>query len=367
MEPFRVRRVVTEVDDQGRSVIRDDGAPPDLVSVPGGPGVAELWALAGPPASPADGADRGEPGFPLEPPVGGLTWRIIRLPAPDSGLEREAQYLPVPGRAPTHGRLGMHATDTLDLVTVLDGRIELDLEDGAVALAAGDSVVQRGTEHRWRVLDGRPCTYSVVMVRPDPTRPWPAADLAPRPTPVPTGLGPRRVVTGLDPSGRSTVVTDGEAPGTFAFAGGALGYSALWETGGPPASPRQGGDPTRPWIQLHPLGDGLSFKHLVLPGAADLARLADTAPDLAVQMQARVPGMRTTGHHDPDDPAIHRTDTIDLDVIVEGEVELWLPDAEPVRLTAGDAVVQRGTWHRWRNLGDTPARFAAVMVAAPPA
>jgi mannose-6-phosphate isomerase-like protein (cupin superfamily) len=368
MDPFTVRRVVTEVDAKGRSMWSSDGRPPSMVAAPDGTGVADVWALDAAPATPADGSDSLGEGFPLEPPPGGLTWRIIRLPAPDPRAPREQQFLAVPGREPTGGKRGMHATDTLDLMTVLDGRIELEVEDGSVRLGPGDTVVQRGTEHRWRVLDGAPCTYSVVMLRPDPgAAPWPAADLAPRPTPAPAGIGPRRVVTGLDGTGRSVVVTDGEAPGTFAFAGGAIGYAALWETGGGPVgSPRQGGDAVRPWMQLHPMGGGISFKHIVLPPAAAAARLAMTAPDVGNEMAVRVPGMRTTGHHDPDDPAIHRTDTIDLDVIVEGEIELALPDGGPVRLSAGDCIVQRGTWHKWRNVGDTPARFTAVMLAVPP-
>jgi quercetin dioxygenase-like cupin family protein len=365
VDPFTVRRVVTEVDAKGRAMWAADGPPPVMAGSPDGRvGVADVWALTGPPASPAGGSDSLGPGFPLEPPVGGLSWRIIRLPAPDPHLPREKQFVVAPGHEAARPR-GMHATDTLDLVTVLDGRIELEVEEGCVQLSPGDCVVQRGTSHRWRVLDGRSCTYSVVMLRPDPSVAWPVADLAPRPAPSPVGIGPRRVVTGMSPEGRSVLVCDGEAPGTFAFAGGAIGYAALWETGGPVGSPLQGGDPVRPWIQLDPIGGGVSFKHIVLPPASASARLALTG-GLGPQMQVKVPGMRTTGHHDPDDPARHRTDTVDLDVVVEGEIELCLPDGGPTRLSAGDCIVQRGTWHTWRNVGDTPARLTAVMVAAPP-
>ena len=202
------------------------------------------------------------------------------------------------------------------------------------------------------MLDGAPAPCS-------------AADLAPRPTAAPAGTGPRRIVTGIGPDGRSVIVTDGEAPGTFRFADGAIGYAALWETGGPLASPLQGGDAVRPWIQLHPVGDGISFKSIVLPPSAEMARLAMSAPTMGAEMQTLAPGMRTTGHHDPVDPAIHRTDTIDLGVIVEGEVELALPDGGPLRLGPGNCIVQRGTWHKWRNVGDTSARFVSVMFGVP--
>lgn len=366
MEPFRVRRVVTEVDGEGRSIVASDAAPPGTITAPDGLGVANLWAFEAPPATIHDGVDALADPFTLTPPPGGATWRVLRIPAPDPSLPRERQFLAVPGEEASGRPQGVHATDTLDLMTVLDGRIELEVDDGSVWLAAGDTVVQRGTQHRWRVLDGRPCTYTVVMLRPDPMAPWPLSDLAPRATSAPSGAGPRRVVTGLDANGRSVIVSDGEAPGTFAFARGAIGFAALWETGGPLGSSLQGGDPVRPWIQLHPMGDGISFTHIVLPPAAQRDRLAEIAPDIGPRMQVLVPGMRTTGHHDPVDPARHRTDTVDLGVIIEGEVELVLPDGGSTRLGAGDVVVQRGTWHEWRNVADTPVRFASVMLAVPP-
>ena len=60
---------------------------------------------------------------------------------------------------------------------------------------------------------------------------------------------------------------------------------------------------------------------------------------------------------------MHRTETIDLlVVVVSGEVELVL-EAETVRLRAGDCVVQRGTWHSWENPGHEPCVIAGLMVA----
>ncbi len=366
MGSFSVRRVVTEVDDEGRSTRTSDGPPPGTITAPDGLGVANVWAFSSVPASIHDGTDALADPFTLTPPPGGATWRVLRIPPPDPARPREEQFLAVPGQEAAGRPQGMHATDTLDLMTVLDGRVELEVEDGRAHLSAGDTVVQRGTEHRWRVLDGRPCTYAVVMLRPDPMAPWPLSDLAPRATSAPSGVGPRRVVTGLDANGRSVIVSDGEAPGTFGFAGGVMGYAALWETGGPLASRLQGGDPVRPWIQLQPMGDGISFKHIVLPPTAQRDRLAEIAPSIGIEMQTMVPGMRTTGHHDSVNPALHRTDTIDLGVVLDGEVELVLPEGGSTRLVAGDVVVQRGTWHEWRNVGDRPVRFVSVMLAVPP-
>lgn len=44
----------------------------------------------------------------------------------------------------------MHRTSTLDVVVVLEGTIQIHLENGeSRTLETGDSVVQRGTIHRW--------------------------------------------------------------------------------------------------------------------------------------------------------------------------------------------------------------------------
>jgi uncharacterized cupin superfamily protein len=43
---------------------------------------------------------------------------------------------------------GWHTTQTLDLVTVISGEIELELDDGITKLKAGDCIVQHGSRHR---------------------------------------------------------------------------------------------------------------------------------------------------------------------------------------------------------------------------
>jgi quercetin dioxygenase-like cupin family protein len=59
----------------------------------------------------------------------------------------------------------------------------------------------------------------------------------------------------------------------------------------------------------------------------------------------------------------HATPTIDVDLVISGHLELCLPDADPVVLGPGAAVVQRGTTHKWRAVGDAPVRYVAIMLA----
>ena len=63
--------------------------------------------------------------------------------------------------------------------------------------------------------------------------------------------------------------------------------------------------------------------------------------------------------------AMHRTDTLDYVVVIEGEIEMLL-DESSVTLRAGDVLVQQGTVHAWTNRTDKHARLAIMLVDAQP-
>ena len=60
---------------------------------------------------------------------------------------------------------------------------------------------------------------------------------------------------------------------------------------------------------------------------------------------------------------MHRTQTIDYAVVLEGEVTMLL-DEEDVHLHAGDVVIQCGTNHAWSNRSDKPCRMLYVLIDA---
>ncbi len=64
-------------------------------------------------------------------------------------------------------------------------------------------------------------------------------------------------------------------------------------------------------------------------------------------------------------PRNHRTDSIDYAVVISGEIDMELDDAE-VHLKAGDVLVQRGTIHNWVNRGSEPCVIAFVLIGAKP-
>jgi len=64
-------------------------------------------------------------------------------------------------------------------------------------------------------------------------------------------------------------------------------------------------------------------------------------------------------------PHLHRTETIDYVIVLEGEIEMDL-DNSTVTMKAGDIMVQRGTNHAWANRSQARARVAFVLIDAEP-
>jgi mannose-6-phosphate isomerase-like protein (cupin superfamily) len=147
-----VRRVVTGVDDDGRSTFLSDG------DAFGGDAWAEVWLT-----DPALGLDAVvDPQFGvgvLEPPAGGTVFRVFHVPT-------DAQMREAMSRSTVEGieADGFHTTHTVDYVMVLDGEVSLELDTGEVLLKPGDCVVQRGTRHAWRNRTDGPVKMMAVMV-----------------------------------------------------------------------------------------------------------------------------------------------------------------------------------------------------------
>ena len=60
-------------------------------------------------------------------------------------------------------------------------------------------------------------------------------------------------------------------------------------------------------------------------------------------------------------PGMHRTDTVDYAIVLEGEI--WaLMDQDETLLSAGDVLIQRGTNHAWANRSAGFARVAFVLL-----
>jgi hypothetical protein len=100
----------------------------------------------------------------------------------------------------------------------------------------------------------------------------------------------------------------------------------------------------------------------VPPGHRVDTQPPDDIAAAAAEFEAALPGLAS--YLEPDAPGMHTTDTVDFEVVLEGEVWLELDDGVEVHLRPGDTVVQNGTRHAWRNHGDTTARLAVFLIGA---
>ena len=79
----------------------------------------------------------------------------------DPGVENGEPAAEVEGPAAIPG---MHQTDTIDIVTVIEGEIWAVVETGETLVKAGDTVVHRGTWHSWRNRSTAPCTVAALHI-----------------------------------------------------------------------------------------------------------------------------------------------------------------------------------------------------------
>jgi quercetin dioxygenase-like cupin family protein len=143
-----VRRIVTE-DVNGRSGIVEDGPAPRSWC-------DEIWATT--PDQPL-GRASAAPARELSARPGGTFFRMVQLP-PDAVVRAATAARTVEGVDSE----GFHRTPTVDYVYVLDGPVELVLDDASVVVEAGDCVVQRGTNHAWRNHGTEPVRLLAVMI-----------------------------------------------------------------------------------------------------------------------------------------------------------------------------------------------------------
>jgi mannose-6-phosphate isomerase-like protein (cupin superfamily) len=170
----------------------------------------------------------------------------------------------------------------------------------------------------------------------------------------------RRVVTGHDGNGKAVFASDEEVdPLTMELLPGAE-FHRLWGADQAPTFP-DAGDPTAQPSYFPPAGGYRFGLFSVAPENMQVAADLDLQAALA-EMEDKLPGLLS--HAELDNPGMHTTDTIDFEVVLSGEVILELDDGAEKVLRPGDAVVQNGTRHRWRNQGTQPAVLAVFITGA---
>jgi len=172
----------------------------------------------------------------------------------------------------------------------------------------------------------------------------------------------RRVVTGHDADGKAVFVSDERVEPFVPMLSPNSSFHMLWGFDTVPHLPDDGSPPAR--SGYFPPQGGFRFNLFTLPpdGDNELPAGIDIAAAVA-EMQARLPGMVDVIERE--NPGMHTTATIDVEVVLSGTPVLELDDGVTVTLGVGDTVVQNGTRHRWSNPGAEPATLAVVLVGAP--
>jgi mannose-6-phosphate isomerase-like protein (cupin superfamily) len=171
----------------------------------------------------------------------------------------------------------------------------------------------------------------------------------------------RRVLVGLDESGRSTIVSDADVETRLATP--AFTRNVIW-----------GADvvPT-PVMAENAMTDAATIPP---PPAGYYCDISTFPPDSewdyeggyeTALAQAGVVGEADADGDAPErearaTPGMHQTDTIDIVTVISGEIWAVVETGETL-VRAGDTVVQRGTWHAWRNRSDTPCTVMAVHIS----
>lgn len=151
----------------------------------------------------------------------------------------------------------------------------------------------------------------------------------------------RRVVTGLDAQGRSTVISDGPCPHVRRSTR-EIAFTEIWAT--PSTPPEQDSDGF--------LDAAASASEGLEPDdpRGTFCRVVSIAPD--------PPGVDF-------DALMHTTRTVDHVVVLSGTITAVFQDGREVDLHPGDFLIHRGVPHAWSNRGSEPCVFLDVLVGAP--
>src|SRR3954454_24156259 len=150
----------------------------------------------------------------------------------------------------------------------------------------------------------------------------------------------RRIITGHDTEGRAVIAADEELAGTGLAEDDECTdarFFQLWAT--------------------HQLPVDLSDAELARQRKGSATTILGTGAGTVFRIGVLEPGTRSP---------MHRTESLDYGICLEGECDMELDGGEVVTLRAGDVVIQRGTNHVWHNRSGAPCRFAWILLDADP-
>ncbi len=171
-----MRRVITGDDANGDSVVIIDGPPSAINGEPNIGGLFDIWHDdASGPLDPKVTADLGPERCVLSPAEGKVKVRWFVIPPMQQGVPREAlnaatrerfasfdaaDHLTDQSKSPA-----MHKTASIDVICLLQGEVDLILDNSRTRIKPGQIVIQRGTSHGWEAQGGPALLLAVLIDR----------------------------------------------------------------------------------------------------------------------------------------------------------------------------------------------------------
>ena len=153
MQGHQIRRVVTGHDAAGKAIVEMDGIAPNMKVRPGTGFVSSvLWVTDETPARMDLQKDRADRTIAVPPPPNGSILRVVDFPP----VTKEAESV--------DRHAFMHRTRSVDYAIVLEGEIDMLLDDSEVHLKAGEFLIQQGTNHAWVNRSDRMCRIAFVLI-----------------------------------------------------------------------------------------------------------------------------------------------------------------------------------------------------------
>ena len=166
-----IRRVVTGLDAGNKAVVMFDSRMP-LQPGPYGLQATNLWVTNSYPLGFSFKNDTSAIPVGISPLDNGTKFRVVEFPPLDAATEAKMEpgflmktvgpVAPARGLPVTHPL--MHRTRSVDYAVVLSGEIDMMLDDTAVHLKPGDTVVQQATNHAWVNHGTETCRILFVLM-----------------------------------------------------------------------------------------------------------------------------------------------------------------------------------------------------------
>ena len=170
----------------------------------------------------------------------------------------------------------------------------------------------------------------------------------------------RRIVTGHDANGKAVFTEDGGAPSVHTNPR-RVGYylTNLWITDRTPCHVGNDPDPTSRPLTLEPPKNGTVVRIIEFGPEGEWTQNLDGSG--AKEAFGALGTSKASTYKQGGHPLMHRTETVDYALVLEGEIYAVLDEDERL-MKQGDFLVQRGTNHAWANRSGKPCKMLFVLI-----